>query len=434
MPRSLPPRTLLVRLARDREWTAHRFSREFDAAAAALGKTVTVSPSTARRWFTGRITNPMPAAVTVLEAMFPPYTAPELFTAEQRSPLEHRRRVSDDGNTRPATAGLDRLWRDAELTAVFEEVTSTLNGPVDRRHFLAVSGASLAAAHAWLIAEPARMSAALAGKHADAGVIADLTTTMDALRRLEDKLGGQAVYGMVVEQLRLTTALLRNGSYTEAGGRELHAIAAELARLAGWTSYDAGAHGTAQRYYLIGLRAAHEADAPGIAANILRCMAHQSRSTGDPHTAVDLLRSARAGARGRLTHTEEAVIAAHLARSYGRLGEQRAALAAADAAYTEFEQAQRADDPPYIYWVGPQEIANSVGSALLYTGDASSAIPHLRASVELTASDMPRDRSEHQARLALAYAKTGDADAAVNLMHQAVTDAVPSAILGTHFA
>jgi hypothetical protein len=433
MPRTLPPRTVLARLVRDREWTVHRFQREFNATAAKLGKTVRVSHSTAGRWLTGRISSPMPAAGTVLEAMFR-RTAAELFTSDLPKHMEHAPSVSDDRRAKPATAGLDQLWHNATLPSVFEEVTSALTGPPDRRRFIAVTGASLAAAHAWLIAEPARLSAALTGKTADASVVADLTTSVDTLRRLDDKLGGQAVYGMVVEQLRLTTGLLRNSTYTEANGQDLYAIAAELSRLAGWTAYDAGNHGTSQRYYLVGLRAAHEADAPGIAANILRCMAQQSRSTGDATAAVDLLRSAQMGARGRLTHTEQAVIAAHLARSYGAMGDQRAALAAADTAYSEFGQAQRAEDPPYVYWVGAEEITLSVGAALLSSGNATGAIPHLQESVDLTPSAMPRDRVEHQTRLAQAYATSGDADTAVSLTHEALNDAVPSAVLVRHFA
>jgi len=434
MPRTQPPRTLLARLVREREWTVGRLQREFNTTAGQLGKTVTVSHSAAQRWMTGRIRTPMPAAAVVLETMFH-RTAAELFTPEEPSSVEPARSVSDHGRQKPATAGLAQLWQDAELTGVLEEVTATLTGSVDRRHFLAVSGASLAAAHAWLIAEPARLSAALSGKTADTSVIADLTTSIDTLRRLDDKLGGQAVYGMVVEQLRLTNGLLRNATYSQTNGRELYAIAAELSRLAGWTAYDAGAHGTAQRYYLIGLRAAHEADHPGIAANILRCMAQQARTDGDPRTAVALLRSARTGARGRLTHTEQATLAGELARAYGVLGDQPAALAAADAAYSEFSQGQPDNDPPYTYWVGPQEIAYSAGMALLYSGSPASAVTHLRRSVDETGTELPRDVLSHKARLAVAYAKSGNADAAVSLTHEAISDdALSSVIVGAHFA
>ncbi|MBX6390513.1 MAG: helix-turn-helix transcriptional regulator [Frankia sp.] len=347
--------------------------------------------------------------------------------------VEQPRRVGHHRGAPPADAGFDRLWSPGGLAAAFEEATATpSSSPLERRQFIALSGVALAAAaHEWLIADPARITASLAGKRADAAVVADLTTTVDALRRLDDKLGGQAVHGMVTEQLRLVVGVLRNASYTETDGRGLYAIAAELARLAGWTSYDAGDHGTAQRYYLVGLRAAAEADAPGIGANILRCMADQARKTGDPHTAVNLLRSARAGARGRLTATEQAVLFAGLARSHGRAHDQYQARHSIDAAYQAIQAANPAEDPPYIYWASPSEIAFAAGASLLYSGQPQAAIPHLPSSVEQISADMPRELLEVRVTLATAHAKAGDPDEAVTIVHKAITaTAVPSAIVG----
>jgi len=354
----------------------------------------------------------------------------------EKPPKRQPARTLESERELPADTGIEQLWSPAGLAAAFEEVTPMAGAPMERRQFLALSGAALAAAaHEWLVADPARIAAALAGRRVDTGVVTDLTTTLDALRRLDDKLGGQAVHGMVTEQLRLVVRLLRNTSYNQADGQALYGIAAELARLAGWTSYDAGKHGTAQRYYLVALRAAHEADAPGIAANTLRCMAEQARTTGDPRSAIDLLRSARAGARGRLTTTERALISACLARAHGPLGDHDAVQSTADAAYADIEQAHPADDPPYVYWVGPNSIAFAVGDALLATGQPQTAIPHLLSSVEQTSTDLPRDLLEYRAILALAYAKAGELDQALALAHETVaTAAIPSAIVAGHIA
>jgi hypothetical protein len=50
---------------------------------------------------------------------------------------------------------------------------------------------------------------------------------------------------------------------------------------AGWAAFDAGNPAVAQRFWLAGLRASHEAGSPALGANILRCMAEQSTS-GNP--------------------------------------------------------------------------------------------------------------------------------------------------------
>ncbi|MDT3439120.1 XRE family transcriptional regulator [Pseudofrankia sp. BMG5.37] len=371
--------------------------------------------------------------------LIPPGTGPRPAAlptgTERRTPRRQARTLRHEREL-PADAGIEQLWTSSGLAAAFEEVAPMTGSSWERRQFLALSGVALAtAAQEWLLADPARIVASLAGKRVDAGVVTDLTITLDALRRLDDKLGGQAVHGMVTEQLRLVVRLLRHTSYTEADGRSLYGIAAELARLAGWTSYDAGHHGTAQRYYLVGLRAAHEADAPGIAANILRCMADQARTTGDPRSAVDLLRSARAGARGRLTATEQAVLFAGLARSHGRAHDQYQAKKAIDAAYQAIQTANPAEDPPYIYWAAPSEIAFAAGSSLLYADQPHAAIPHLRSSVEQTGDDMPRELLEVRVRLATAYTEAGDPDQAVAIAREAITTAaVPSAIVSTRLA
>jgi hypothetical protein len=329
----------------------------------------------------------------------------------------------------PADAGLEQLWTPGGLAVAFslvEKVMPLTGTPLERRHFLALSGAALtAAAYEWLVADPVRLAASLAGRSADSALIADLNDGVDLLRRLDDKLGGKAIHSMVTEQLRLVVRVLRHSRYTEEDGRSLYAVAAELARLAGWTSYDAGDHGTAERYWLIGLRAAHEADAPAIGANILRCMAEQAYTTADPKTAVDLLRSARVGGRGRLTATESAMVAGILAIAHGRANDPRAAFIAADQAQQYIAESRPDEDPPYLYWAGPHIVELSAGSALLAADQAKAAIPHLRASVAGTPADNPQDLLQHQLILARAHAKAGDPDEAVSQIHDAL-DASPA--------
>jgi hypothetical protein len=290
-----------------------------------------------------------------------------------------------------------------------------------RRDFLTLSGAALAGlGHEWLVAEPARLAVAMKGKRVDAALVTDLHAGVDLVRRLDDKLGGEAVYGVATEQLRLVVGLLQNNSYSQAEGRNLYAVAAELARLAGWACYDASRPGAAQRLWLVGLQAAHEAHAPGLGANILRCMADRELTTGDPHTAVELLRSARAGARGDLTSTERAVVACTLARSYGRIGDRDAACAASDEAYAHIENSRPEEDPPYIYWASSVNMAFAAGESMLYSGDPQSAIQHLRVSVEKLAPEYVRDLVENQTTLGIAYTRAGDIEVAVHLGHETI--------------
>ena len=62
------------------------------------------------------------------------------------------------------------------------------------------------------------------------------------------------LFGALVRYLEHEAEPMLRGRYGEATGRRLFAAAADLTRLAGWTSYDIGAHGLAQRYFVQALR------------------------------------------------------------------------------------------------------------------------------------------------------------------------------------
>lgn len=87
--------------------------------------------------------------------------------------------------------------------------------------------------------------------------VEEVEQRLQHLRRLDDHVGGTDTYAMVTGELAVTTALLRDGAYTEEVGRRLLVAIGELAQVAGWVTSDAGRHAEAKRLYLAGMRAAH---------------------------------------------------------------------------------------------------------------------------------------------------------------------------------
>ena len=109
---------------------------------------------------------------------------------------------------------------------------------MDRRHFLVVTGGALTAfAHDWLF-DPARITAAVAGRRIDHAVVDDLERLADASRKLDDALGGASLLRTSREHLRLVVEILSNASYPEDVGNRLYAVAAEFARIAGTLAWD----------------------------------------------------------------------------------------------------------------------------------------------------------------------------------------------------
>ncbi len=335
-----------------------------------------------------------------------------------------------------ADAGPGWLWGPGGMPAALEGMVAAM----ERRQFLELTGGALAAAaHQWMVADPcARVTAVLAGRRVDHAAVDDLDRVVDIRRRQDDVLGGGAVYDVVTADLRLTVNILRHCSYGEAVGQRLYAVAAEQARLAGWAAFECGNPGLAQRFWLAGLRASHEAgdSALGVGANILQFMAYQSIA-GDPHGAVTLLRSARTHAGPVLTPTEKAALGSLLAHAYAGAGEMGNADAEIDEAFTQIGRARPDEDPPYMYWCTPAGISWWAGRALLAGGAPERAIPHLGSAAAATdQAALPRDWVGAQLDLATAHARDGNPELAVHLGHEAVdlASTVASSRVGRAFA
>jgi hypothetical protein len=273
----------------------------------------------------------------------------------------------------------------------------------------------------WLTALPAPPVAVLNGRHLNDTLVAGFADRVDALRHMDDALGGEAIHGLAVSELRVITRLIRTGAYSQEHHAQLHATAAELARLAGWAAFDSGQHPLAQQFWLVALRAAHEAGDRSTGANILRCMAEQAVRYGEPTDAVTMLRAARAGAGEALTATEKAVLAGSLAIAHAQVGDARAVRAEIAEAFTQIERSDPTHDPDHVYWCSRPTIECYAGKALLCIGDAATAVGYLRRSVgNLDATAYPRELVHRQVWLGMAHVDTGDVDRAVELGYQTI--------------
>lgn len=76
-------------------------------------------------------------------------------------------------------------------------------------------------------------------------------------RQWDAQCGGGLRRKAVVGQLHEVTDLLQE-NHPAPVMRRLFKVAAELAELAGWMSYDIGLHPTAQKYFVLALHAAKE--------------------------------------------------------------------------------------------------------------------------------------------------------------------------------
>jgi hypothetical protein len=219
------------------------------------------------------------------------------------------------------------------------------------------AGAFIAPAMRWLTVpedEPLPRNDGTAVDLEDVDPLREMAATF---RMLDNKFGWARMRETVVRYLDAEVTPLLLGRFDSATGEELFASAAELTRLAGWMSYDAGLHGLAQRCLIQALRLAATAGNHELGAEILATMSQQAIYLRCPTEAIDLARAARhaAGEVGVAALTAEALVAE--AHGHSLRGDEKACAVALDRAEHALDQADRSKDPDWISYLDEAYLA-----------------------------------------------------------------------------
>lgn len=136
-----------------------------------------------------------------------------------------------------------------------------------------------------------------------------------------------------------------------------------LAEVAAWTAYDAGAHDIAIRYLRFALCCADQANDWSLRATILADMSRQATSTGRHEEGLSLAEFAHVRA-DRLGATERAMLMIVRARALAKAGHADACRAALDRAYEHFTDRDQATDPPWMHYYDDAQLRGDAGHAL----------------------------------------------------------------------
>jgi tetratricopeptide (TPR) repeat protein len=229
--------------------------------------------------------------------------------------------------------------------AVVEDLVAAVvelgRADVDRRRFLVAAVFTVAGVGMPLVYdhEPvSRMLRARAGLgfvgDKDIAVVRDITLAFSAA---DEQLGGGHGLTTVAAYLADTAAPMLRARFSSDGlRRRAFGAVAELAYLAGWKHHDLGQEGAAQRYYLVGYQLACEADPHGLAAWMMRALAHQALDLKQPRHCADLTARALERGVGHVDGQSEAVLHIIHARACALIGERAAAAQAILAAENAF--------------------------------------------------------------------------------------------------
>ncbi|MEU6281517.1 regulator [Streptomyces sp. NPDC047028] len=263
-----------------------------------------------------------------------------------------------------------------------------------------------------------------AGHKVSGGDIAALRSVGELFRTLDDAYGGGHARQALVRYLEHECEPMLRGAYDEPTGRRLFAAAADLTRLAGWTSYDIAAHGLAQRYFVQALRLSQAAADRAYGSYVLVTMSRQAVYLGHGREAVQLARVAQQGVGTGGPPVVQALLHAAEARAHGVLGEVRACTGALVRAERALEAARPGDEVPHwARFFDEAQLADEFGHCHRDLQQFRSAAQHAERALRLRAPAHARSRLFCRVVLATARLGLGELDQACTLAAEAAGQA-----------
>ncbi|MFH8984600.1 transcriptional repressor NsdA [Streptomyces varsoviensis] len=318
----------------------------------------------------------------------------------------------------PSVSGVDLPWAGPQTVSLISEFSRS-DLMLARRGFLGTSLA-LAAGPAliepmqrWLVPGPvghegarAVAAEATADRSRRASRLSQpelelLESTTMMFRQWDAQCGGGLRRKAVVGQLHEVTDLLQE-SHPQETSRRLFKVAAELAELAGWMSYDIGLQPTAQKYFVLALHAAKEAGDRPLGSYVLSSMSRQMIHLGRPDDALELIHLAQYGSREQATSRTTAMLYAMEARAYANAGQPAKCKRAVNMAEDAFEDCTPDEgDPDWIRFFSEAELnaenAHSFRDLAYVAGRSPTyahlAFPRMERAVELFGKDDEHQRS-----------------------------------------
>jgi hypothetical protein len=323
----------------------------------------------------------------------------------------------------PADHGLDVGWDSVGLRLVLKDWSYYM---LSRRRFVLVTGAALTQP-AWRAAAPA--VAAPRPSHTeevglDSPLLLDTIDSIVARAQQLDERYGTAAEVFVHDQFHAVARLLRHGHYGQRAERRLALALAQLAQTAGFMAYDACRDADAQRWYLLGLRAAHQASDHALVASITALMSNHCIDLGRPLDALQLAAASHDAAR-REPPLVRALIAARGGLANAAMGDAVGYERAREATLTLLDRSH-ADPaaPPWAAYVTGTELDAIAGRGLVWLAGTAptsrtallaraEALLKSRAHSEATA-DSQRSALRHGLWLSVAHLRADDLELAVD--------------------
>lgn len=231
--------------------------------------------------------------------------------------------------------------------------------------------------------------------------------------RRDDEHGGEALRPAVLGQLRYVVGLIKDvgeGAFRDG----LFSIAAELARLTGWTYFDARQYSQARTYFSEALRLAKAVHDEQFMANVLASMSLQGTYQDRPADALALVAAAQDTARRHACAPRVmSMLSMREAFAHATASDRTATHQAIAEAHRQFEQISGADDdPPWVRYFDEPKLIVDTGIAHGQLGEADAAETLITQAMRHEGTNNQRGRAFHTFWLARTQLQRGKLDQA----------------------
>lgn len=231
--------------------------------------------------------------------------------------------------------------------------------------------------------------------------------------RRDDEHGGEALRPAVLGQLRYVVGLIKDvgeGEFRDG----LFGIAAELARLTGWTYFDARQYSQARTYFSEALRLAKAVHDEQFMANVLASMSLQATYQDRPADALALVAAAQDTARRHSgTPRVMSMLSMREAFAHATTSDHTATHLAIAEAHRQFERISGSDhDPPWVQYFNEPKLIVDTGIAHGQLGEADAAETLITQAIRHEDSNNQRGRAFHTFWLARTQLQRGKLDQA----------------------
>ncbi|MGP4001459.1 hypothetical protein [Streptomyces sp. 8N706] len=254
---------------------------------------------------------------------------------------------------------------------------------------------------------------AAAGSRLTPSTVRALNSSIQDYWRRDDEHGGEALRPAVVGQLRYVVRLIKEAGEGEFR-QSLYGIAAELARLTGWTYFDARQYSQARTYFAEALQLAKAIDDRQFMANVLACMSLQATYEDRPADAVALSTAAQDSARQHGgTPRVMAMLSMREAFAHATSSNRSATHEAIAESHRQFERITGADDEPaWVTYFDETKLIVDTGIAHGRLGEANTAEPLIADALRREDASNHRGRAFHSFWLATTQLQRGNLDEA----------------------